>query len=420
MKLLVSLDWRGRRHKVGLLHVFETRGRERYRFSYDRAWVDDPLGFAIDPALELSPYQIYSSANLWGVFQDISPDRWGRLVQDRVRKGFVSESGYLLGVSDYMRMGALRLSTEDAPETFLAVHQDVPELVHLRALENAVQRLEAGQETSADLAMLAQPGSSLGGARPKAAIEDEGQLWIAKFQSRADTERVCSWEAVMLDMARQAGMSTAPFRVLNADSDRPVLLARRFDRDGQARIPFMSAMTLLERDESSRDTASYLELADAISRYSSRPREDKRELWLRMTFNALAGNTDDHLRNHGFLRDPQGWYLSPAYDLNPSNHPHERRTHALSFDGHGYRPSLATCRELAPSFDVNEPVQAAILGQLGRALANWRATARRYGLTADEIQRMATAFEHADTRALLALPSPAQAPRGRRGPTPGN
>lgn len=400
MNLLVTLDWREQQWRIGQLTVFATRGRERYQFQYDTEWVSAPLRFAIDPALELSTRAVYSSASLWGAFQDISPDRWGRLVQDRASGAYISDSGYMLGVSDTMRLGALRLSEVEHPEIYLAAHQEVPKLVQLRTLENAIQRLEAGQETAADLALLAQPGSSLGGARPKAVIEDGGELWMAKFQSRLDTERMALWEAVMLDLCQQAQITTPAFRLLNHASPRPVLLSKRFDRDGEARIPFMSAMTLLERDEASRAGASYLEIADAISRYSSQPQADKQELWRRMTFNVLTGNTDDHLRNHGFLRELQGWRLSPVYDVNPNYEPYARRVHALSFDGERNRPSLAVCCELAPYFDVTATQQRTMLTTLGRAVAHWRVTAQRYGLSANEVERMAAAFEHSDQQAI--------------------
>lgn len=404
MNIQVSLHWLDQQLPVGQLQVFTTRGQERYQFSYDPDWVSHPLGYDIDPSLPLAANMPYYGNKLWGVFQDISPDRWGRMVMDRSAGRYLSPSEYMLGVSDAMRLGALRLSLDKAPEQFLAAHQDIPKLVHLRVLQQAAQHIEQGKETPVDLAMLAYPGSSLGGAHPKAVIEDQGVLWVAKFQSHTDTERVSLWEAVQHHLAQQAGIQGANFRVLGAERERPVFLSRRFDRIGAtARLPFISAMTLLERDGTSHDGASYLELADAISRYSSQPQQDKQELWTRMTFNALAGNTDDHLRNHGFLRDSQGWHLSPAYDLNPTPENYQRRTHALSFDSQHIRPSLALCQELAPYFDVDEPQQQMILKRIGKALAQWSDTCRHYGLSTTEIQRYAPAFEHPDSQTVQAL-----------------
>ena len=423
-ELTVWLDRAGTAAPVGRLAVFSTRGQERYTFTYADTWLADPAGFAIDPLLAKSTAPFSASA-LWGAFQDISPDRWGRLVQDRAADRYLSDADYMLGVSDYMRLGALRLSTTDAPAVFLAEHREVPKLVQLRALENAVRRLEAGRETPDDLALLAQPGSSLGGAHPKAAVEHDGALWIAKFQSRFDSERVGLWEAVALDLANQAGIPTAPFQVVGADGERPVLLVRRFDRDGARRTPFWSAMTMLEYGEASRDRdrASYLELVDALARYGAQPQADRAQLWQRMTFSALIGNTDDHLRNHGFLRAASGWRLSPAYDLNPDATPYARRRHALSFDGEHARPSLGLCRELAPYFELTDAEVSGQLRRLAAALGAWRATAQRYGLQPNEIQRMATAFEHSDSALLLDLAGPASAAanpaRKPPGPAPG-
>lgn len=383
-----------------MLEIFTSqRGTERYQFTYERDWCR--TGFALDPDLDLLPGMPFQSAKLWGTFQDISPDRWGRLVQDRVQDRHLSESDYLLGVSDYMRMGALRLSRVEASGEFLAPTTDVPKLVHLRALETAIERLEQGQQTEADLALLAQPGSSLGGAHPKAAIEDQGKLYIAKFQSRLDTERVGAWEATMLDLAGAAGLRVAKHRLLNADGERPVLLVERFDRQQGGRVPFASAMTLAARDEQTADAASYLELADVIKATSAQPKGDQVELWRRMTFNAVCGNTDDHLRNHGFLREPQGWRLSPAYDLNPDRQDLERRRHALSFDGEQRRPSLSLCLDLADYFGVDKTIQAHALGALRKALESWQDLAKRNGLRGEEIKRMSGAFDHAAAEQVL-------------------
>lgn len=397
-KINVSIDWQGGQHDVGTLDIFESRGTERYQFTYSPEWTQK--GFSIDPSLELIPGVPYMDNKLWGAFQDVSPDRWGRLVQSRVHNGHLAESDYLLGVSDFMRMGALRLSNAEQPDVFLAANTDVPKLVHLRELEAAVHRLEAGQETHADLAMIAQPGSSLGGAHPKASVEDNNKLWLAKFQSNTDSERVSLWEATMLDLAADAGIRTAKHRILNSDGERPVLLVERFDRDNGQRIPFMSAMTLLERNENSKDGASYLEIADTITRYSSQPKMDKFELFKRMLFNSMTGNTDDHLRNHGFLREQNGWRLSPAYDLNPTQELFERRNHALSFDGDRTKPSLDTCLELSEFFGLTKKETEIAVAKIAASVSNWQNVARQNGLSGDEIKRMECSFEHQDTERL--------------------
>jgi serine/threonine-protein kinase HipA len=397
MKLIVTMDWAGHLKKVGELEVFNTRGTETCQFIYTKDWAEK--GFQIDPALDLIPGFAYHSQGLPGVFQDISPDRWGRMVQQRAKGGFMSDADYLLGVSDQMRMGALRLSEPNQPEIFLAPHTDVPKLINIRALEEASQRIEKGMETAEDLQQLLGAGSSLGGARPKAVVQDEGKLYLAKFQSNLDTERVGAWEATMLDLAQAVGIPVAPHRLLNKESDRPILLLERFDRNEAGRIPFASAMTLSGLRDG--QASSYVEFAGVVSSLSSHPKRDGFDLWQRMTFNAMTGNTDDHLRNHAFLRNRQGWHLSPAYDLNPNNEPFERRTHALAFFPGENKPSLELCKEAAQFFGLDKRQLEYGLKTVGAALGEWRAIAKRNGMGEGEINRKATAFEHEDAEKLI-------------------
>lgn len=396
MKLRVTMDWVSCSGTVGELDVFHSRGAESYQFTYAAEWAKH--GFQIDPALDLFAGFTHHSQTLPGVFQDISPDRWGRLVQKRAKSGISTDTDYLLGVSDFMRMGALRLSNADRPEIFLADNTLVPKLVHIRELEEAARRLEQGAETQSDLAQLIDAGSSLGGAHPKAVVQDGNTLYLAKFQSHSDTERVCAWEATMLDLAHQAGIPTPRHRLLNPTSARPILLLERFDRNEFGRIPFASAMTLTGRRDG--EDASYAELASVVSSLSPQPKSDSFDLWRRMTFNAMAGNTDDHLRNHAFLRHPSGWRLSPAYDLNPNPEPVERRTHALAFLPGEYRPSLSLCKETAEFFNLNKTQVDHGLKAIAEALAQWRGLAKKNGLTENELKRFAHAFEHDEVERL--------------------
>ncbi len=399
MKLIVTMDWPACAGKVGELEVFNTRGTETYQFTYAKEWA--AKGFQIDPALNLVPGFAQHSQTLSGAFQDISPDRWGRLVQKRVNTGFSSDADFLLGVSDQMRMGALRLSKADKPDVFLADNTNVPKLVNIRKLEEASRRLEKGVETEDDLRQLLGPGTSLGGAHPKAAVQDGSKLYLAKFQSNMDTERVCAWEATMLDLAQKAGIPTAQHRLLNKDDACPILLLERFDRNAVDRIPFASAMTLTARRDG--EDASYGELASVVASMSSQPKLDSFDMWRRMTFNAMTGNTDDHLRNHGFLRDRQGWRLSPAYDLNPNNELFERRTHALAFLPGESKPSLALCKEMAAFFNLDKRQVEHGLKAIGSALGQWRDIAKQNGLNESELKRKAAAFEHQDSEQLNSL-----------------
>jgi serine/threonine-protein kinase HipA len=398
VKLIVTMDWPMCSGKVGELEVFSSRGAQTYQFTYAKEWTEK--GFQIDPALPLVPGLKQHSQKLPGAFEDISPDRWGRMVQQRARAGYMSDADFMVGVSDFMRMGALRLAHADSPDTYIATDTKVPKLIHLRELEAACLRMEKGQETESDLRRLLGPGSSLGGANPKAGVWDGGKLYLAKFQSNTDTERVAAMEATMLDLAGKAGIPVATHRLLDKDGERPVLLVERFDRNDAGRVPFASAMTLAGLREGQE--FCYAELASVISAYSSQPKLDRYDLWRRMTFNAMTGNTDDHMRNHGFLRSRQGWRLSPAYDLNLNNEPLERRAHALAFEPGENRPSLALCKELAEYFGLDEKQIEHGLNMLGKALHEWRKTAQQNGLTANEINRIAAAFEHRDSEKLVA------------------
>ena len=228
--LAVTMEWLGKQQHVGELITTNNSGKEHYLFVYGKEWVKE--GFAIDPALNLVPGIPYHSSKLWGIFQDISPDRWGRLVQDRSHEGHLTATDYMLGVSDYMRMGALRLSEQSAPDNYLAQHTNVPTLASLRELEEASRRLEKGLETDADIQLLLEPGSSLGGAHPKAAIADQGRLFIAKFQSRMSIVRTSSWEATLLEMAKVAGLNVANHQLINPQGERPILLVERVDQRG--------------------------------------------------------------------------------------------------------------------------------------------------------------------------------------------
>jgi serine/threonine-protein kinase HipA len=402
MKIIVTMDWEFGSGKVGELDVHSTRGAESYQFTYTKEWAK--TGFQIDPTLELVAGYTKYSQELPGVFQDISPDRWGRMVMKRANSGFYGESDFMLGVSDSMRMGALRLSDATSPDVFVADNTNVPKLVNIRALEEASRRLERGLETESDLLQLLGPGTSLGGAHPKAVVQEGNTLYLAKFQSRMDTERVCAWEATMLDLADKAGIPTPVHRLLNKGDSRPILLLKRFDRNESARIPFVSAMTLTgRRDGEESRGASYAELASVVAKMSAQSKSDCFDLWRRMTFNAMTGNTDDHLRNHAFLRDQQGWRLSPAYDLNPNTEPFERRTHALAFLPGEYQPSLKLCIDMAKYINLDKTQVEHALKSIGNALEQWKSIAQQNGLHEREIKRYASAFEHEDSKRLISL-----------------
>lgn len=370
---------------VGTLSILD---RESYSFAYDKSWLDSADSFAIDPLLPLDS-QTHYNKQLWGAFSDISPDRWGRLIQSRYAEKMLTESEFMLGVSDYFRTGALRLKVGDE---FVAHNTNIPKLLHLSQLQDSTLKVEKDKYSQDDLRLLLYPSSSLGGARPKASVEDKGKLYIAKFGSNNDLHSVILWEAVMLELAKRAKIRTTNFKIIKANQ-KPVLLVERFDRNGDMRIPFMSAMSLLKVSE--KQDAEYKSYADIAKELDS---NNKVELFRRMLFNTLFGNTDDHLRNHALLYDKatKSWHLSPAYDLNPAPYPYEKQHHALNFVECKNLPSLNLCREIAPEFNVSDKDFVNILRDCINAGTQWKNIALNFGIKANEINLFKQNFEHRD------------------------
>jgi serine/threonine-protein kinase HipA len=407
-QVLVYVDLEGRPHLVGRLWARVRKGRESATFEYDAAWLMHPVRFALEPALVLShgPYHTAVGRRIFGAIGDSAPDRWGRtLIQREERRRAreekrtprtLGEVDYLLGVSDIARQGALRFA-ENEGGPFLAASVQIPPLVKLSELLNAALRLTADSGSDEDLKVLLAPGSSLGGARPKASVMDrEGHLAIAKFPQQGDLVRVTLWEAVALTLSDRAGIRTPKWRVEDVGG-RAVLLLRRFDREHEQRIPFLSAMSLL--DAADHESRSYLEIADGLRRYGARPVEDCAHLWRRIVLNVLISNTDDHLRNHGFLYEhARGWRLAPAYDLNPMPVDIKPRILTTAIDEADPSASLELALGVATHFGLKPRDARMIVRQVGAAVTHWREVATSLGLSSDEIERMASAFEHDDLR----------------------
>jgi serine/threonine-protein kinase HipA len=308
------------------------------------------------------------------------------------------DSDYLLAVSDTCRMGALRFR-EGAGGAFLAEDTElsVPPLQRLRELEQACRRFEAsdadGPEHVEWLRMLIAPGSSLGGARPKCSVVDpDGQLWIAKFPSRADEYDVGAWEGLVYQLAKAAGLRIAQARVERFSQVGTTFLTRRFDREHGERIHFASAMNLLgyQDGDGAKTGASYLDLVDLIERYGATVNEDLEELWRRIVFNICVNNTDDHLRNHGFLLSDQGWSLSPAYDLNAQ--PWGGGL-ALNIDENNNACDLSLARSVGLHFRLSNKQQESILNEVIQSVRAWEKCATDLGLKRSEIERMRSAFQ---------------------------
>jgi len=414
-EVFVYVDLDGTAQLVGRLWARARRDRESASFEYVPAWLDHPARFSLEPALALGPGPFHTAADtpMFGAIGDSAPDRWGRALMRRMerrraeREGQVShtlhEIDVLLLVDDEARQGALRFAErEGGPFLREESVTRIPPLVDLPRLLLAADRVLADRDTDEDLRLLIAPGSSLGGARPKASVrEKDGHLAIAKFPRLDDEFNTVLWEATAMALARKAGIAVPAGRVETV-AKKPVLLLRRFDRDGARRIPFLSAMSMLGARDS--ETHSYLEIVDALRQHGAAPRKDMEELWRRLAFNILISNTDDHLRNHGFLYEGHdGWRLSPAYDLNPVPVDLKPRILTTAINEDDNTASLALALDIAGYFGMDASRARDIAAQVGQAVSKWRNEAARHGLTKAELDRMASAFEHRDLEMARAI-----------------
>jgi serine/threonine-protein kinase HipA len=309
----------------------------------------------------------------------------------------LNDMDYLLGVSDKLRLGALRISLLETPNHFLDSKQEVPRLIDLEELEEAGRKLEANEITVSELNKLMGTGTSMGGAKPKAVIVENNVFYLAKFQPKDSVDRIALWEATALDLAAMSGISVCEHRILNKNSNHPIFLAKRFDRDENGRrIPFASAMTLAGIPMSdAKSDYSYVELADLIKKYkTSKNLSDLSEMWLRMVFNACVGNVDDHLKNHGFLRINNEWKLSPAYDIVPfAKQKGKVWPHAIGFEPDVFIPSLKMFEKIGiKSFGLSVEQMDKMFFSLGKALSQWKMVAKNNGLKANEINLMQYCF----------------------------
>lgn len=407
---LVYVDLDGTPLLVGRLWGRVRRERESATFEYDPSWLENPARFSLEPALQLGPGPFHTPGDLpmFGAIGDSAPDRWGRVLMRRMERRraerekttprTLREIDYLLLVDDEARQGALRFAErEGGPYLRDEEAKRIPPIMGLPKLLSASERVIEDKDTDEDLRLLIAPGSSLGGARPKASVRDkDGQLAIAKFPHKDDEITTVVWERVAFALAEKAGIVVPSVR-LEEVAGKPVLLLRRFDREGARRIPFLSAMSMLgARDQEPR---SYLEIVDALRQHGASPKEDIEALWRRLVFNIVISNTDDHLRNHGFLYEGQsGWRLSPAYDLNPMPIDLKPRVLSTMITEDDSTASLGLAIEVAGYFDLNSSKAKTIAAEVAQSVSNWRKEAARHGLGKTEIDRMATAFEHDDLK----------------------
>ncbi|MDG1287865.1 MAG: HipA domain-containing protein [Rickettsiales bacterium] len=414
----VCAHWQGMDDPIlmGTLYATPSRGKEVFSFEYEKSWLQSDYAQNLDPDLGLfsGPQYARDGHDNFGLFLDSSPDRWGRVLMQRreaqqalaekrdVRS--LLESDYLLGVFDAHRMGALRFRlSEDMPFLDNQMDMAAPPWTKLRELEYASLQLERDNaESDKDyltwLKMLIAPGGSLGGARPKASVlDDSGHPWIAKFPSRRDEINIGKWEHLISQLAQKTGVETAQSEIRHFSGEYDTFLTKRFDRtDNGERLHFASAMTLLgKKDGDGGDTGvSYLDLADFLVRHGAQVSKDLEQLWRRIVFYVCVSNTDDHLRNHGFMLTPQGWVLSPAYDINPVA---TAGGLSLNISKDDNSQNLELVRSVAPHFRVSEKRVDEIIQEVIAVVQSWSELAKKLNIPSREMSLMKGAFRVTDS-----------------------
>lgn len=392
---------------MGILSAHAAKGRKAFSFEYDQTWLQSRRPILLDPDIGwFSGPQFPSGKENFGVFLDSMPDRWGRTLLKRRAAQIAKEANramptlhdvdFLLGVHDESRMGALRFKLDpDGPFLDNATMTSVPPWSSLRELQQAAQAVESeGEHKSLDkwLAILLAPGSSLGGARPKANVRGEhSHPWIAKFPSRHDSHNAGAWEYLLHRLARNAGVTMSECKMLKIGAGGHTFLTKRFDRVHGERIHFASAMTMTgNSEETLRDhVASYLDLAEFIRFSGASVQADLHQLWRRIVFNIAVSNTDDHLRNHGFLLLDEGWRLAPAYDLNPNM---EKDGLALNIDMENNTLDFDLALHVGEYFQLTNQAMQEILNEVKNAVRGWRSIADAIGIPKQEQGRLEPAF----------------------------
>ena len=408
VEIVVDLERLGEMRRMGWLRRQAGGGGDVFSFEYDETWLQHPEVFQFDPDLQLVEGRIYASGDRenFGVFLDSSPDRWGRLLMQRRAAHRAAKDGkppptltawdYLIGVHDSTRMGALRFR-RDEKSPFLDDVQDqaAPPIARIQELQAVSLKLEdAHAEEHPDyekwLSQLVAPGSSLGGARPKASVIDkDGQLCIAKFPSRKDTNDVGAWEFVVHSLAAAAGIAVSPAKLERFSNEGHTFISRRFDRtESGGRRAFVSAMTMLQRKDGEQG-ASYLELVELLQTRGARTQADCEQLFRRVVFNICVSNTDDHLRNHGFFIETNGLVLSPAYDMNPDT---ERSELSIAIDEVNATCNTEIALKAAPGYGLTAAQADAIVTEVRTTVAKWRVEATNAGIPKGEQDRMQPAF----------------------------
>lgn len=409
IEIYVYADWKGMQEPkiIGILSAQQAKGKKAFSFEYDKDWLKSGQKFLLDPDIQLYGGSQYpNQKENFGIFLDSMPDTWGRTLMKRreaqvarennVKPKTLYDIDFLLGVYDESRMGALRFKT-DPEGDFLDNNKtaSTPPWSSIRELQNAAANFEnddENDEVKKWLSVLMAPGSSLGGARPKANVLDaDKSLWIAKFPSKTDTTDKAAWEFLAYQLAINAGIEMTPCRIEKIMGNYHTFFTKRFDRENGERIHFASAMTMTANNEDIiRDNpASYLDIAEFISNYGANIEANLRQLWRRIIFNIAISNTDDHLRNHGFILTKEGWILSPAYDLNPSI---EKDGLSLNIDTHNNDLDFELAKSVGEYFRLNKHQMETIIQEVLQTTSNWKTIAKEIGISRSEQELMEKAF----------------------------
>lgn len=411
-KIYVYAGWEDEK-KIGTIYSSVLGGAETVSFEYDTKWLVEHPYLILDPTIEQSPYRSYSKDKaLFGAFQDACPDRWGRKLIDRRESILAREEGrrprkftdseYMLGIQDQCRSGGFRFKTDERGDFIANEDIIIPPLSTIRELEQISLGYETG-DNNRWVSQLVNPGSSLGGARPKAnVIDTDGSMWIAKFPSKNDVYDVGAWEKVANDLAKKCGINVPESRICKYSDLGSTFLVKRFDREydneTEKRIHFASAMTMLGLRDGKTDGASFLDIAEAIERMSPNKKEGLEELFRRVVFDVAISNQDDHLRNHAFVLKGDKWELSPAYDMNPV---HNADFLELFIDTEdGYR-SFDKVLETSSFYHLSEDRAKDIIQETTETIAqNWQNIAIKYQISSEERKMMSSAFELAESAAI--------------------
>jgi serine/threonine-protein kinase HipA len=407
--IYVYAHWQGMNEpkRIGVLSAQQAKGKKAFSFEYDKDWLKTEKKFLLDPDMQLyGGAQFPNQKEDFGIFLDSMPDTWGRTLMKRREAQRAIENNekpktlydidFLLGVYDESRMGALRFKT-DLDGYFLDDNKNAtsPPWSSIRELQHAAHIFEndtENEEVNRWLSVLMAPGSSLGGARPKANILDNDKsLWIAKFPSKTDITDKAAWEFLAYKLAINAGIEMAPCRIERIAGKHHTFFTKRFDRHGDERIHFASAMTMTGNNEDTiRETqASYLDIAEFISNHGANIESNLHQLWRRIIFNIAISNTDDHLRNHGFILTKEGWILSPAYDLNPSI---DKEGLALNIDTNNNNLDFELAKSVGEYFRLNNTQMDNIINKIVTVVIDWKAIATTIGISRAEQKLMEKAF----------------------------